>query len=113
MPLLEPSQDVLGQGADILGAVAQRRDDNPRDVEAVEQVFAKPTCGDFPGQLPVCGRRLPLISVLPFLSRTAAQADGAETDQIALPSASYSTTLPRSMCAARNVPALVIRTCLN
>ena len=56
MLLLEPSQDVLGQRGDILRAVAQRQDDNPGDVEAVEQVFAKPTRGDFSRQVPVRGR---------------------------------------------------------
>ena len=61
MPLLEPSQDVLGQGGDILGAVAERQDDNPRDVEAVEQVFAKPTRGDLSGQVPVRGRDDPSV----------------------------------------------------
>ena len=56
MPPLEPSQDVLGQERDILGAVAERRDDDPGDVEAVEQVLAEPARGDLPGQVAVGGR---------------------------------------------------------
>ena len=44
------------KGRDILGAVAQRQDDDPGDVEAVEQVFAKPTGGDLSGQVAVGGR---------------------------------------------------------
>ena len=44
----ETSLSLFGQEA--------RQDDNPRDVEAVAQVFAKPTRGDLSGQVPVCGR---------------------------------------------------------
>ena len=56
VPPLEPPQDVLGQGRDVLGAVAERRDDDPGDVEAVEQVLAEPAGGDLPGQVAVRGR---------------------------------------------------------
>src|SRR5882672_905687 len=47
-------------------------------------------------------RGFPLMSVLPFLSLTAAHADGAATDQISFPSAVYSTTLPKSIWAERS-----------
>ena len=56
MLLLESSQNVFGQCGDILRAVAERRDDNPRDIEPVEQIFAKPARGDLFRQVPVCGR---------------------------------------------------------
>ena len=50
------SQDVLGQRRDVLGAVAERRDDDPGDVEAVEQVLAEPAGGDLLRQVAVGGR---------------------------------------------------------
>src|SRR5207248_6256246 len=41
---------------DVLGTVAQRRYLDPGDVEAIEQIFAKSTFGNFPGQVAVSGR---------------------------------------------------------
>ncbi len=61
MPPLDPLEDVLGQGRDVLGAVAERRDDDPGDVEAVEQVLAEPAGGDLFGQVAVSGRDDPSI----------------------------------------------------
>ena len=50
------AEDVLGQGRDVLGAVAERRDDDPGDVEAIVQVLAEPAGGDLLGQVAVRGR---------------------------------------------------------
>src|SRR4029078_7894896 len=57
--------------------------------------------------------RLLVTSVLPFLSRAAAHGLGTATDQISLPTLSYSTTFPMSMCATKNVPAGVTRAWRN
>ena len=56
VPPLHALEDVLGQGRDVLGAVAERRDDDPGDVEAVEQVLAEPAGRDLFGQVAVRGR---------------------------------------------------------
>src|SRR5437764_170341 len=56
MPPLEPTEDVPGQGLDVLGTVTQRCDGDPGDVQAIEQVFAESTRGDLPGQVTVSGR---------------------------------------------------------
>ncbi len=56
VPPLHATEDVLGQWRDVLGAVAERRDDDPGDVEAVVQVLAEPAGGDLLGQVAVGGR---------------------------------------------------------
>ncbi len=56
VPALDASQDVLGQGPDVLGAVAERRNHDPRDVEAVEEILAETAGGNLPGQVAVRGR---------------------------------------------------------
>ncbi len=75
VPPFHALQDVLGQGRDVLGAVAKRRDDDPGDVEAVEQVFAESAGGDFFGQVAVRGRddaahRCARVSVPPTRSNS-------------------------------------------
>ena len=56
VPPLHAPEDVLGQGRDVLGAVAERRDDDPGDVQAVVQVLAEPAGGHLLGQVAVRGR---------------------------------------------------------
>ena len=54
--LRSSAEDVLGQGRDVLGPVAERRDHDPGDVQAVVQVLAEPAGGDLLGQVAVGGR---------------------------------------------------------
>ncbi len=56
VPPLHALEDVVRQGRDVLGAVAEGRDDDPGDVEAVEQVLAEPAGRDLFGQVAVRGR---------------------------------------------------------
>src|SRR3954468_11865039 len=56
MPPLEAAEDVLGQRLDVPRAVGPRRDGDPGDVQAVEEIFAESTRGNLLGQVAVSGR---------------------------------------------------------
>src|SRR5438874_1426596 len=55
MPPFEAAKDVLGQGLDVLRTVAQGRNGDPGDVQAIKQIFAESTLGDLPGKVTVSG----------------------------------------------------------
>ncbi len=53
---LDTLQDIFGQRLDIVGAVAERRDDDPGDVEPVIKVLAESAGRDLLGEVAVCRR---------------------------------------------------------
>ena len=64
--LLDTLQDMVRQGLDIFSPVAERRDHDPCDIQAVIEVFAKPAGRDLSGQVAMGRRNQPGVGTQRF-----------------------------------------------
>ena len=98
-------EDVLGQERDILGAVAERRDRDPGDVQAVVQVLAEPPGGDLPGQVAMGGRDRPGRRCAGSRSRRPARTPAAGARGGSWPGPRGAARRPRRGRSCRRRPA--------